>query len=508
MIYVQLEGHDFFYDVSHLLKTFFKEEEVTILKNDEKVEEVLIENSQGFLLVNEIVEMGQCWEIEVTLYKVDGKTVCRDKKILNHKEFLYKDVVLDRYENKRILKRDNKRAIYDLVSSHVGKTNDWGILVGVRPVKIIHEMLDRNIAVDEVKRVLYESYRLSQEKIDLIVGIAEKERHLIFPVDKKSISLYLCIPFCPTTCVYCSFPSNSLVKKGKLVEPYLAALIRELDEIALAIEESDQFVDCIYIGGGTPTALNEDQFRRLLVALDEKFELEHLKEFTVEAGRSDTITRGKLEAFKEFHVDRICVNPQSMNDKTLEAIGRSHKVEDIRTVMTMAREIGFKTINMDLIAGLPGEVPEDFAKTMDEIALLKPENVTVHTLAVKTSSKLKNELDSFAISRREQVEAMLENSKAVLKDIELEPYYMYRQKNMTGNFENVGYAKVGNESLYNMRIMEERHDILALGAGSVSKMCFVEENRFERIANPKGIEDYISRIDSVIAKKKVFFTRN
>lgn len=497
MLYIKIENHDFHYAVSHLLKTFYKDDEIQIINNEVWHEEVLV-NNQDFFLVDRMIESEEGYKVQI--------------------EMVYKGMVTESYESvgqkisqdihveKRNRKEINSRALYIFISGLKEQKNDWGILVGVRPVKLVHEMFDKGMVSEDIFEVMTKWYMLSEAKAKLIVDIATKERELIFPIDSKALSLYICIPFCPTTCVYCSFPSNSLVKKGKLVEVYLDALIKEIREVNRKIKDSAYFVDCIYIGGGTPTALSEPQFRRLLACIDENFDINQMKEFTVEAGRPDTITEDKLKLFKDYGVDRICVNPQTMNDKTLKVIGRSHSVQDIEDVMVMARRVGFETINMDLIAGLPGEDWQDFDVTLECIKKLNPENVTVHTLAVKSSSRLKHEIEDYVLSQKQQVEKMLLHGRKTMKAMSCDPYYMYRQKNMLGNFENVGYAKAGHESLYNMRIMEERNHIMAFGAGSVSKLCFPNENRFERVANPKGLEDYIDRIDKVIGDKNVFFS--
>lgn len=497
MLYIKIENHDFHYAVSHLLKTFYKDDELKIIDNKVWNAEVLV-NNQDFFLVNRITESEKGYKIQLEIHHKGLMTEAFESEGVKVSD--------DVHVEKRNKKEINGRAIYLFMSDLKQQKNDWGILVGVRPVKLVHEMFDKGMVFDEIFHVMTNRYMLSEAKARLIIGIATKERVLIFPVNKNALSIYICIPFCPTTCVYCSFPSNSLVKKGKLVEAYLDCLIKEITKVNEKIKSSDYFVDCIYIGGGTPTALTEPQFRRLLECVEANFDLEQLKEFTVEAGRPDTITEDKLKLFREYGVDRICVNPQSMNDKTLKVIGRSHSVQDIEDVMVMARAVGFETINMDLIAGLPGEDWQDFNVTMDAIKRLNPENVTVHTLAVKSSSRLKHEIEDYVLSQKQQVEKMLELSRETMIAMDSAPYYMYRQKNMLGNFENVGYGKSGHESLYNMRIMEERNHIMAFGAGSVSKLCFAEENRFERVANPKGLEDYIDRIDKVIGDKDMFFS--
>ena len=348
---------------------------------------------------------------------------------------------------------------------------------------------------------LKETYHIHPEKIDLMMDVAYRERPYLVPNDPDAISLYICIPFCPTRCLYCSFPSNDLKSKGKLLQTYLDKLNIEIETAIDHIHHLQKRVDCIYIGGGTPTSMNEKQLEQLLMTISNKLDMTLLREFTIEAGRPDTITEQKLKLMKSYGVDRICINPQSMNQETLVKIGRHHKTEDIFTVMKMARDIGFRSINMDVILGLPGETTNDAEHTIKQLVELKPENITVHTLAVKRASKLHEEIERHELTHDAIVEEMLEETNRVLRAWKYQPYYMYRQKKMIGHLENVGYALEGYESLYNMRIMEEKHSIVACGAGAVSKICEASENRFERVANFKGLEDYLNRFDEILEKK-------
>ncbi len=481
-----LINHDFKYEVENLMKIFYKVEEF----------EFISEVTSDIYLDNQVVYNKENVTITAKLINSKKELLKSEKVIVN------KDV----HENKRIIKRANARVIYDLLAEYTNKSSEWGVLIGIRPVKIVHKHLDEGKSYEDIDKLLYNDHRISREKRNLLLDIAKRERQYIFEQnDLDKLSLYICIPFCPTRCLYCSFPSNDLRQKGKLVDRYLELLLKELDEAAKNIKKYKRDVDCIYIGGGTPSILSEEQFELLLSKLNNSFDLENLLEFTIEAGRPDTITKEKLEIFKNYHVDRICINPQSMSQKTLELIGRSHKVEDVVETYKLAKSFNFKSINMDIILGLPDEDVEDVVNTLDIITSLDPENITIHTLAVKTSSRLKEHLDKYNMSQEELVRNMLEESEQYMEKFNYKPYYMYRQKNMVGNFENVGYAKEGYESLYNMRIIEEKHDILALGAGAVSKKCFSEEDRFERIANLKGIEDYINRFDDAIKKGRAFF---
>jgi oxygen-independent coproporphyrinogen-3 oxidase len=404
------------------------------------------------------------------------------------------------------MKRAIKKRLYQFLESHYTPKSKWGILVGIRPVKIVHELLDRGLTPEAIRKQLSDDYLIQNEKIELMMAIAARERPHLFPVDSDKLSLYICIPFCPTRCLYCSFPSNDVRKKGGLMTPYVAKLIEEIRATANYVADSGKTVDCIYIGGGTPTALNAMQLSQLLRAVSESFDLTKVIEFTVEAGRPDTVDLEKLLIMKQFGVDRVCVNPQTMNDATLVKIGRLHKASAINEMMELVRQVGFKVVNMDLIMGLPDEAVTDAVRTVEAILTMAPENVTLHTLAVKRASRLNEHLEAVELAHDDDVANMMAMADQMLRTSGLTPYYMYRQKKMIGHLENVGYAAAGCESLYNMRIMEERHTIIALGAGAVSKICHPDENRFERVANFKGVEDYLNRFDEILAKKAHAFS--
>lgn len=423
-------------------------------------------------------------------------------ELLNH-QVLEKRTLFALSLSHKEIKTLLKRTVYDLLSLQMKPLSKWGILVGIRPVKIVHELLDAGQNEMTIRSILRDTYRVSEEKINLMVEVANKERPYLVPNQPEAISLYLCIPFCPTRCLYCSFPSNDLTRKGKLLQPYLDKLELEVIAAINHIHQLGKYVDCIYVGGGTPTSISEAQLSSLLKTIASHLPLDRVKEYTVEAGRPDTITLEKLEIMKKHGVDRICVNPQTMNPGTLVEIGRSHDAKAIIDVMQMAKKIEFKTINMDLIMGLPGETVTESAETLRQIIALEPENITIHTLAVKRASRLNEDLDHYELTHDQVVEAMLVDAESKLRAADFSPYYMYRQKKMIGHLENVGYAKLGHESLYNMRIMEEKHSIVACGAGAVSKICEPEINRFDRVANFKGLEDYLDRFEEILDKKRL-----
>lgn len=395
-----------------------------------------------------------------------------------------------------------KRTLYEVLETVYAPIGKWGILVGIRPVKIVHEFLDQGRTVDEIKNVMASTYLVHPDKIDLLIETALRERPHLYPLDQSAVSLYLCIPFCPTRCLYCSFPSNEISKKSKLLPTYLDLMIQELIFAVSEIKRSGKYIDCVYIGGGTPTTLDVKQLERLLEEIVQQVPIDQIKEFSVEAGRPDTISMEKLDVMKSFGVNRICINPQTMRDDTLTRVGRSHDSGAIVDVMKMARKVGFETINMDVIMGLPGETVTDTNETLKKLIELKPENLTVHTLAVKRASNLNASIEEIELAHDGEVERMLSDGDALVRQFGYTPYYMYRQKKMIGHLENIGYALSGHASLYNMRIMEERHTIVAIGAGAVSKICFPDDNRHERVANFKGLEDYISRFDEILEKKK------
>ncbi len=470
------------YEIDNLLEVFVLKANLVHAKDDEDFKNKLNDTNCGLRIVHDTETI----EIQMIQSKVlDSRTLF----VLDHEPKMLRVLV--------------KKTVYELLSKHFKPLSKWGILVGIRPVKIVHELMDDGMPMDSIKERLETLYHIDRTKVDLMTEVAIKERDYLYPNDPDAISLYLCIPFCPTRCLYCSFPSNDMKQKGKLLPEYLEKLQIETIHAINHIKHLGKKIDCIYIGGGTPTSISAIQLESLLGTIKNHIDLSAVKEYTVEAGRPDTITREKLEIMKAYGVDRICVNPQTMDEQTLVTIGRAHDAKSITDVMQMAREVGFKTINMDLILGLPGETVVNSSNTIERLLEMSPENITIHTLAVKRASRLNEDLDLYELSHDAIVEEMLDQVDFELRTHGISPYYMYRQKKMIGHLENVGYAKPGHESLYNMRIMEEKHTIIACGAGAVSKICAPEENRFERVANFKGLEDYLNRFDEILEKKTV-----
>lgn len=408
----------------------------------------------------------------------------------------YAEDGLEEKERKRIV----KRTLYELLRQETGYTPRWGLLTGVRPAKIISGLLAEGRSDAECMAFLTGKYLVAESKARLALEVAKAEREILQKSAPGEASLYIGIPFCPTRCLYCSFAAYPLAQYKNRVDEYLDALFREL---AFLAEYSRKFtLKNIYIGGGTPTSLDEGQFARLLDKVEELFRPSAGMEYTVEAGRPDTITREKLRRMKKHGVNRISINPQTMNEETLRRVGRMHSVEDIRRVFREAREEGHENINMDIILGLPGETPADAAHTLREMERLAPENLTVHTLAVKRASRLREELEQYDMTAAEDMEEMLALAAESAKRMGMKPYYMYRQKNMVGNFENVGYCRPGKEGVYNVQIMEERQTILAAGAGASTKTIDQQTDRIERIFNVKSVEDYIGRIEEMIERKR------
>ena len=393
-----------------------------------------------------------------------------------------------------------KREIFGELSQITGNVPPWGILTGVRPVKLTGEIFDRLGSEEMVRRELKEEYLVSCEKIDLLLDTYKYQQKICGSPKPKSVGLYIGIPFCPTRCLYCSFTSNQVPEAE--ISRYLEALKKEIVYVGKRMKDTGLWPESIYIGGGTPTTLTAEQLDDLLGTVEKNINLERTVEFTVEAGRPDTITYDKLEVINRHGVQRISINPQSMKEHTLELIGRSHKPEDITEAFQIAGNVGIPMVNADIIAGLPEETPEDFVRTLEKILALAPANITVHTLAVKRASRLVEADRDYHYLYAKTVGEMLGAGKKILAEAGYRPYYLYRQKHMAGAFENVGYCREETPCIYNIRIMEEHQSILALGAGGISKMYYPEENRLERVPNVSNYEIYISRLDEMLERKE------
>lgn len=403
----------------------------------------------------------------------------------------------DRLETKNRIKRN----LYRLLEKRTGRSLPWGTLTGIRPTKIPMTKLEEGWSREKIADFMKETYFAGDDKIALSVEIAERERELLSRISyENGYSLYVGIPFCPTTCLYCSFTSYPIGKWEKRMDEYLGALFRELEYTADRMK--GKVLDTVYFGGGTPTSLSAEHLDQVISKVEELFDLSGVQEFTVEAGRPDSITREKLEVLKRHGITRISINPQTMNQKTLDVIGRRHTVDMVKEKFALAREMGFDNINMDLIIGLPGERMEDVAHTLEEVRRLSPDSLTVHSLALKRAARLNLEWDQYADMGMVNTQEMIDLTARFAREMGMEPYYLYRQKNMAGNFENVGYSLPGKACIYNILIMEEMQTIAACGAGTTTKVVFPQENRRERTENVKDVDQYIQRIDEMIERKE------
>lgn len=405
---------------------------------------------------------------------------------------------------KKLEKRAIKVAVFRLMRQLFDIETPWGSLTGIRPTKLYRDLTNDGFDAEQFFR---ETYDVSMQKAELAKQICNVQKSVIRSVQPKDIDIYIGIPFCKTRCLYCSFASE-LVGKGDLLSKYLDILKEDIRSGGELVRMGGFHVRSIYFGGGTPTVLDCDQMRDILEFTAATYGKLDSLECTVEAGRPDTITREKLMCMKTFGVKRISVNPQTMNDATLQRVGRTHSVADTIRIFHMAKEIEFESINMDLIAGLPGETIEDFQHSLAEVQKLAPDNLTVHSLAIKRSSLLKAHMDEYEMAPAQDVETMIEMGRQAAQDLGLNPYYMYRQKYMSGNLENVGYAKPGRICIYNVDMMEETTSILAHGAGAMIKRVFHAESRIERIPNPKDVPTYAEKLPLLIEQRKRMFLQD
>ena len=474
---VQLNKRDFEYDIHSLIRAFYPGVDVPLYLEGE-------EEPQGFEK-----------KLEVCYSEALIRLIWRDA---DGKELARRECAVDFYADRKQTKNALKAALYELLSEYTGQKLPWGNLTGIRPTKIPMGLLEQGWKNTEIADYMRKTYYTSNEKTALAISIANRERAILKDIDyQNGYSLYVGIPFCPSICLYCSFSSSPLSVWKSRVDDYLDALCREIEQTAHIWREKQ--LDTVYIGGGTPTTLEPYQLERLLDKLEECFELAHVKEFTVEAGRPDSITAKKLQVLKDHPVTRISINPQTMNDRTLEIIGRRHTVQQTTEAFALARRIGFDNINMDLIVGLPGEGYAEVEHTMRQVTALAPDSITVHSLALKRATRLNLFKDQYAPMSFVNNQEIMDMTARYAAQAGQFPYYLYRQKNMAGNFENVGYAREGAAGIYNILIMEEKQSILALGAGASTKL--VDGERIERVENVKDIRSYIERIDEMIDRK-------
>lgn len=487
MFAVEINKENYEYDIQALVKSFYPEEQVAVLLPESRADRRAELEGKVKIRLN-IEETG-------AVLSVDG----RDYRFEQPEGVDFKSGL--------------KRFLYEVLCRETGKELPWGNLIGIRPTKIAYGLLEQGKNREEIVEHYRREHYVSREKAELAVDIAKRERSLLADVHyqggysrgcgEAGYSLYVGIPFCPTTCLYCSFTSYPIAAFRKQVDAYVDCVIKEMEYVAEAFQ--DKILDSVYVGGGTPTTLEPEQLDRMLSRIKELFDFSAVKEFTVEAGRADSITEEKLRVLYRHGVTRISVNPQTMKQETLDLIGRRATVVQVEEAFALARKVGFDNINMDLILGLPGELEEDVQRTVDRVVELAPDSLTVHSLAIKRASKLNQWIQENGVSMLRNTDETMKIAAEGAKKLGLVPYYLYRQKNMSGNFENVGYAREGKLGLYNILIMEEVQTIVALGAGSITKRVF-PDGRIERCENVKDVAQYIERIEEMIERKRQLFS--
>jgi oxygen-independent coproporphyrinogen-3 oxidase len=506
MIIVFFNKPEFEYDVHSLIKAFYPKEDVemyyTCPESEVAGRNVACTHHDGDAGV--AAEQDAKAVVRVAYGSADTSISFQEK---DKEEITSKFNMSDeRAKTKSLLKKQ----LYDILRTQTGKELPWGTLTGIRPTKIPMKLLEEGVPEESIAAYMKDTYGATEEKTRLSIEIAKRERKLLEKIDyENGYSLYIGIPFCPSTCLYCSFTSYPLSAWKNQVDAYLDALEKEIDFTARTC--SGKTLDSVYIGGGTPTTLEPEQLDRLIRKIKSSFNLSHCREFTVEAGRPDSITEAKLTVIRQHGISRISINPQTMKQATLDLIGRHHTVEQTIESFHLARALGFDNINMDLILGLPEESLADVRHTMEIMKELRPDNITVHSLAIKRAARLTIFKDRYQDMQMENTQEHMDLCVEYCRQIGLFPYYLYRQKGMAGNLENVGYAAEGKAGVYNILIMEEKQTIMALGAGATTKRVFPELNsdgshRIERCENVKDVAQYISRIDEMIARKQKLFS--
>ncbi len=465
-------GHNFNYETENLCRVFFPLEKIEVVNEDKDDERKIITRKD-----NNIISVKSLFG--------------------NEEKFLEKECNADDDFELEIA-----TLLFTLLTEITSYTPQWGLLTGVRPSKLMLHLIDE-YGYEKAEKYFEEKLLVSEKKTKLAMNVAECEEKIISLSKPESFSLYISIPFCPTRCSYCSFVSHSIEKTKKLMAPYVENLCEEIKLTGKIAKDLNLRLETVYFGGGTPTTLSAQQLEKLLKTIEENFDLSTCFEYTVEAGRPDTVTREKLEVLKNNGVTRISINPQTFNDKVLENIGRKHTAQDTLEAFRLAREVGFDNINMDLIAGLSGDTLESFSETLGIVNSLSPENVTVHTLALKRSSNLAG--DTTGLSSGFLANEMINLSHEKLNSDSYEPYYMYRQSKSLGNLENVGWCKKGYECAYNIFMMEECHTILACGAGAVTKLKEPEGKVIERIFNFKYPYEYNDRLAELLDRKQKIY---
>ncbi len=466
-----VKNHNFHFELENLTRLFFPNEKITVIRD--------FSEPQPPYIYTEVS---------------DKITISVNIGSFNKSETAVKKLADD--DNELV----SAQLLYKLLCDFTGLTQPWGILTGVRPVKLLRRLAEESSEEQAVKK-FEKDFFVSNEKIELSRETEHNERKILELSKPESFSLYVGIPFCPSRCSYCSFVMASIERAEKLIEPYTKLLCEEIKQTAEIANKLGLRLETVYFGGGTPTTLNAEQLDTVLRTVNNSFDMSTCREFTVEAGRPDTIDIAKLFALKENKVDRISINPQTVNDEVLKTIGRKHTAQQFFDAFELARKCGFDNINTDLIAGLPTDTPESFKNSLDSIVRLNAECITVHTLCMKRASRLTTEGVTLDLQQARDAREMLAYTQNILGQNEYIPYYMYRQSRMVGNLENVGWSKKGFESLYNVYVMDETHTILACGSGGVTKLKRNNPDYLERIFNFKYPYEYIDRFDELIQRK-------
>lgn len=484
---LNLSGHSYKYAVEQSLLTLFPDQRPEYSHNPEETPDPLEDAAWSALEVLDTTATART-KIQLAGHTAESTSQCPASALTGG---LTTDRLLQ-----RLIKQSFYKAALQL---REGPSPPWGMLTGIRPAKLASRALESGMTEEETHALFRDTYFVSESRTQLALDVARASLAAKASLNPADLSLYIGIPFCPTRCTYCSFVSADVQKTLPLVEPYLDALCQELTSCAPLLKAASLRLRTIYIGGGTPTTLSAPQLDRLLTQVENQLDLSHVTEYTVEAGRPDTITPEKMAVLAAHGVDRVSVNPQSMEDPVLEAMGRSHKAADIYSAYRIVRNAGIPMINMDLIAGLPRDSVDGFRRTLDQVLTLDPENITVHTLALKKGARLAMERQG--LPSGEDTSAMLDYAWSRLRTAGYSPYYLYRQKYMSGALENIGWCKPGCEGLYNICIMEELHTILALGGGGSTKLTDPETGKIIRITNPKYPHVYLERIDQICTNK-------
>lgn len=466
-----VKNHNFHFELENLTRLFFPNEKITVIRD--------FSEPQPPYIYTEVS---------------DKITISVNIGSFNKSETAVKKLTDD--DNELI----SAQLLYKLLCDFTGLTQPWGILTGVRPVKLLRRLAEESSEEQAVKK-FEKDFFVSNEKIALSRETEHNERKILELSKPESFSLYVGIPFCPSRCSYCSFVMASIERAEKLIEPYTKLLCEEIKQTAEIANKLGLRLETVYFGGGTPTTLSAEQLDTVLGTVNKSFDMSTCREFTVEAGRPDTIDIAKLFALKENKVDRISINPQTVNDEVLKTIGRKHTAQQFFDAFELARKCGFDNINTDLIAGLPTDTTESFKNSLDSIVRLNAECITVHTLCMKRASRLTTEGVTLDLQQARDAREMLVYTQNILGQNEYIPYYMYRQSRMVGNLENVGWSKKGFESLYNVYVMDETHTILACGSGGVTKLKRNNPDYLERIFNFKYPYEYIDRFDELIQRK-------